>query len=238
MPDLGPVAEALAPVVSEIVGPILKVLLKTAAGMIFLTLLVAGVSYEVAADGNWKHGLAGMALGLVTCGICGGLLTAKRVALSAVKAAIQKARLGKKMLALVFERMLAVNAKDNFMERGGSVAKTVERLPLAQAEARLKSVVDSLVDAPEAGGGFRGWIKRSVQEALVRRVEAVTLAEFRESGAGEGGVDLAVTHHKLGDLVDNKIVAGIDAAMLKVTALFVALACGVSLLGSMLIRGL
>lgn len=238
MPDLGPVAEALAPIVGEIVGPVLRALLKTAAGMALLSILVAGGCYWVAADAVWWHGVLGAVLGLACCGVCGGLLTVKRAALTAAKAALGKARLGQKMLSIVFQRMMGVDGKDAFMDRGGAVARTVERLPLAQAEAKLSGVVDSLVNAPEAGGGMGGWVRRKTQEGLLRRVEAITLAEFRESGAGEGGVDLVVTHKKLGEAVDGRILAGIDAAMLKVTAMFVVLSSVVSFLGALLIRSL
>ena len=122
------------------------------------------------------------------------------------------------------------------MARGGAVVQTAERLPLAQAETLLKNTVDQILNAPEAGGGVGGWLRRRLEETLVRKVEALTLARFREDGVATGGVDLTLVRQALAEEVDLRLLKTVDAMLFKLTVLWVLGACTLSLLGAIMLK--
>lgn len=230
MPDLGPIAGALL----ELAGPALAAFLRTTVGMALFGVLAAGGSFVIASGG--AHGSAGRGglaavVALVLCLIIGGVLAVKRAGLGAARRGLAQLGLGRRVLGLVFDGLLGVSDGAHG-ERGGALARTVERLPLADAEARLSAVVARLLG--EDGGGF---FASRIRALLLGKVQALTLTRFRQEGKQHGGVDLAAVRADLSTRVDETLVAQIDGILLKVTAGLVLLAGCLSLGFAVLLRG-
>jgi hypothetical protein len=233
MPDFGPFAAELA----EIIGPAVRELLRTTIGTVFLAIVVAVVDYAIAADGSVVRGLLAVVLGVVTIAVVGVILAFKRAVLSATSAGVTRLGLGGFVARAVFERMLLHGETDRAMgDRGGEVARTAERIPLAQAEQRLTSVVQELVRDEPRGGGLRGSIRRRVRRRLFDLVERLTLARFRDADEKEGGVDLLVVRDVMAGSIDASLKATISGMATRLTATLAALALFVSVVLAGLVR--
>src|SRR5688572_23538040 len=202
MPDVRSLAEGLGATLS----PALKSFFKTVAGMALLGLLLVLPCYFLGARVSSLGGVLGALLGLVVSIGLGVPLAGKRAALVGLMAALKGRRLGGVAVEQAFARLLGVTEDEAMGARGGEAARAIERLPLAELEARLRREISGLIGAPEEGGGLRSAIKRRAQQALLTRVEEITLAELRERGADAGGVDLI----KVRDLVAQKADAMIE----------------------------
>jgi hypothetical protein len=81
----------------------------------------------------------------------------------------------------------------------------LERVPLAQAEARVKTAVRDLLAAPSERGGLTGFAAGRLRARLLRSVEVYTLARFRERDQAEGGVNLAAVRDDLAGRIDGAL---------------------------------
>jgi uncharacterized membrane protein len=151
---------------------------------------------------------------LVEAVVVGTLLGGKRALVMALVHGLRTYRLGGAVVGLLFRRLLGVEAEAPAGERGAWLARAAERVPLAQAEARLNGAVEAVLAAPAEGGGPLGWGRRRLQTRLVSAVGKYTLARFREEGAKEGGVDLVKVQAELATRVDdglaNKLARGVN----------------------------
>lgn len=121
---------------------------------------------------------------------------------------------------------------------GGAVARAAERLPLAQAEARLNEAVAVLLRASADGGGLSGWVRRRVHGKLLSAVRQYTLARFRQEGAEHGGIDLLKVRADLGRNIDSFMMRKMRGIALRWTVAVVVAAIVVSLAGAGLLRQL
>jgi hypothetical protein len=144
----------------------------------------------------------------------GVVLGGKRALVLALVEGLRRYRLGEAVVALLFRRLLGASAEAPLGERGAWLARAAERVPLAQAEARLNGAVGAVLAAPAEGGGVLGWGRRRLQARLVAAVGKDTLARFREEGAKEGGVDLLKVQAEVATRVDdrlaNKLAHGVN----------------------------
>jgi len=164
--------------------------------------VLAALSYYFLREHPWIYGVSAIALALMESVTVGIVLGAKRAVLSALAHGLGSLRLGGSLVRLVFERMLGTAEEGKLGERGGQMARTMERLPLVQAEERLTSAIrDVLGDAEQAG-----WWARKVQTRLLQAVRKYTLARFREEDAHQGGVDLLKVKDELERTVDDALV--------------------------------
>ena len=106
-------------------------------------------------------------------------------------------------------------------ERGTENARTAENLPLQEAEGKLRSAVTNVLKAPTEGGGPGGHLRRKVLGTLVRKIEMVTLAEFRTAEQTASGVNLVLVRDRLGQAIDVRLLPLVRSANRKTTALFV-----------------
>jgi hypothetical protein len=201
MPDLGPLVEALFPLVRTALG----IALRTTIGMVALGLALAGGAFWLAAEGSWLRGLLAALLAFVLCAVLGGVLAIKRAVLGALAAGSRRSRVGERTVGLLFDRMA---------EHVGFV----ERLPLAQAEQALRRAIQGLL-AAEGGN----WLQRRLRASLLEKVEAITLARLRAEG---GGVDLQRVRADLCATVDARLLETLRGAVSRLTLLLV-LAAGV-----------
>ncbi len=213
MADLGPLFEALSP----LVGTGLRIVLRTTLGMAALGVALAGGCFWIAAQGEWWRGLLAAALALVLCAVLGGLLAAKRAVLGALAEGARRSRLGERAVGLLFDRVA---------EHVGFV----ERLPLADAEAALRRAVAGLL-ATEGGG----WLQRRLRRSLLEKVEAITLARLR---AEPGGVDLQRVRAEVGTSADERLEGMLRGAVARVTALIVVAAVAGACVAALAIRRL
>jgi hypothetical protein len=180
-------------------------------------IVLAGVSYWFLRDQHWVYRGIAVAVALIESVTIGVILGGKRAGAMTVAHALGSLRLGRALVRLVFERMLGVAEADEFGERGGRIARGLERLPLAQAAELLNSAVRSLAGEAEQGG----WLRRRIRARLVEMVRKYTLARFRQEGAKHGGIDLPKLKEELEQTVDDALVHKVRGALRLWTALVV-----------------
>lgn len=221
MPDLGPLAGALA----QLVAPAVAAFLRTSLGMTCLGLALAAASFAWAAQGSTARGVVAALLVLALVGVVGLVLAVKRAVGRTLIVGLRRAELGRKALVPIFERL-----------ESGVAGRAAARLPLAQAEGALRGAVEEVVRAEPAGRGLRAALRRRLQARLARGVERVTLARFRERGATEGGVELARVRDELVARVDALLADRLETALRLTTAVLVAVAVAAAAAVALVVR--
>jgi len=214
VPDLSPLVEGAG----SLLGPAVKAMLKTTLGTIVLTALLAVLCVIVAARGSYLRGVIGALIAIALGLLVGVILIVKRTILSALASGVRKLSLGRRTLGALIQRMAGVKDDEAWKDRGGENVRKIERLPLAEAEARFRGAILSLTKETAEQRGFRGWVARKVQDRLLGYVETLTLARFRDESAREGGVDILRARDELSAQMDDMIVGAVDKLMMKLTA--------------------
>ena len=211
---------------ADAVKPALGSLAATGAGVVALDVVLAWRGYLLAAGGvSAARGLLGLAATLAVCVPLGTALVTKRAVFAGLLGVLDKRRLGAAVLGRSFDLLLPAAATPGALT-------VLDRVPLAEAEDRLRRATASLTSAaPERG--VLGWIGQRVEERVVAAVEAMTLARFRAEG--ENGVDLVRVRDELTGQVDGAIAAHLRAARRKLTLLVLAGSVGGSLLVAALV---
>jgi hypothetical protein len=156
--------------------------------------------------------------------VIGLFLGGKRAILLAIATGIGRAQLGSEVLRLCMTKLLNVSQDDSFGERGSRAAVAVERLPLSQVEQRLARVVEEFTRCSISSGRFTKWFWQTLHRRLLRMVQTITLAQFREQDSKEGGVDLVKVQSELGPKIDQLIIIKLTRGFNRWTAaLFFAL---------------
>lgn len=222
MPDLGPVFGALLELFGPVIGAALKALLKTVFGMVLLGALVTSFTVYFASQGSWLRALIAAVLSLVALAVVTGILAVKNAIMRGLLHGLQKLQLGSRVLTLLFNQ-LGVTERSTQGERAGAVGRTVERLPLREAEAKLSGAVNALLAERAAKTGVRAWLARKLVVAALTRIESITLARFRSDDAKSGGVDLLVVRDELADGIDGTLAKGLTGSLNKVNFLVAGL---------------
>lgn len=175
----------------------------------------AAVSWSFLRGDHWGHGLAVAVLALVEAIVLGVVLGGKRAIAAAVVHGITTLRLGGKLVAHVFDRMLGIVDGTEFGERGGTVGQSIERLPIAQADSLLTRAVESVLGE----ASHHGLLRRAIHTRLLRMIQRYTLARFREEGARHGGVNLKLVRDELVGTVDDLIATKLRGGLRLWTAL-------------------
>jgi hypothetical protein len=180
--------------------------------MLLVGTALAAATYYLLADHFW-YALMGAAIVLLEAAMVGVIWASKRAMIVTMVHGLRRHRVGAKAVRLVFQRVLGVSPEPAFGDRGGFVTRTIERLPLAQAEQRLTETVDNLIHAPEEDRRLRSRVRLRIQARLLRYVQALTLARFRDACAQEGGVDMfmvqAELEERLDEMLANKLSGGL-----------------------------
>ena len=196
------------------------VFLSTSIGLAVLTCTMLYVSWSVAGASGAKNGWLAVACTLVIFVIGGFMLAVKRALSSAVIEGLSKFDLGPKLLTALFTKMLQVEDDQVHGDRGIAAARTTEKLPLRQAEERLRAATQSFLNAPAEGGGLGGKLRRKMLASLIEKIEAVTLEEFRQEDQESDGVNLTLVKDKLGQEINAKALGLLHATSQKTTLLF------------------
>jgi hypothetical protein len=154
----------------------------------------------------------------------------KRAVLQATAHGLATLGLSQRLLSLVFDRMLEVDASAPQGERGGAIARAAERMPLSTAERRLRDALESVLRERAEMRGIRAFVARKIQAAALERIEKATLRAFRSEESAHGGVDLARVRDTLSTHIDAMVLDAVRAASMKVTVLFVVGYAGATLL--------
>jgi hypothetical protein len=213
---LGSMLEVLGPVVK----PALRALVRTTAGVLALGVVATGAAVWIAANGSLVRGLLAAALCTATGAVVAGVLGVKNAIFAGLLAGVEKLALGRSVTWLVF-RELGVRDGEGQTAGDGVMVRVAERVPLGEAEARLRRAVESVLGARAAKSGVRAWMARKLLAALLERVERLTLARFRTAEAAHGGVDLRLVRDELGAGIDGLVASGIGRQATVFTA-FVA----------------
>lgn len=173
--------------------------------------VLAGVSYYFLRD-NPVYAAIGAAVAVVEGCVTGVVFGGKRAMATGLAHGLGRLRLGRSLIQMVFDRLLMISeteAQGAIGERGGRIARTAERVPLAQADEMLRTAVLGVTG--ETGQG--GWLRRTIQAKLLGLVQKYTLARFREEGAAHGGVDLLKVRTKLEDTIDDAVVGKVRGGL-------------------------
>lgn len=208
MPDLGPLVEIAAP----LGGAAVRGLLRTTAGAVVLTIATGIACFFIAYDGSLLRGALAVGLVAVLGTVVGIALSLKTAVVSAIRFGVERLALGKRLAGRVFARL-----------EGTAVADHAARIPLAQAEERLRKAIGGVRREDLEG---QTWALRKVGGKVLDVIETVTLARFREEGQTEGGISIARTGAVVGESIDGFVL---DTLASKVAALTMLVA-GVSLL--------
>ncbi len=143
---------------------------------------------------------------LMECILVGILLAGKRAVAMALVHAIRVHHLGQTTVRWLFQRLLGITVEQPIGQRGGMVARAVERVPLAQLEKRMNETIGDVLAGEAAGGDLKTWLRRRVQRRLLGMVQKYTMARFREADAQYGGVDLAAVQSELESSIDDRLI--------------------------------
>ena len=212
MPDLGPVFGAILEVFGPVIGAALKALLRTVFGMVLLGVVVTVATVAFVAQGSWLRGSIAAAVLLVALAIVTGILAVKNAVMRGLLHGLEKLALGKRVLGVLFGK-LGVTDDSTQGERAGAIGRTVERVPLREAEDRLRGAVNSVLAERAGKTGFRAWIARKLIASAVTRIEAIPLARFRSDDAKAGGVDLLVVRDELSATIDQTLASTISSKL-------------------------
>lgn len=168
-------------------------LLFVAAGI-----LLAVGSYHFLRDHAELYGGAAGALALAEALAVGVFLAGRRAVAAVAAHALGSFRLGGSLVQSVFDRIPGLDDAEG--ERS-LVARGLERLPLAQAEALLSAAVTRAIGDSATGG----WLRRLIQARLLGLVQRYTLRRFREEGAVHGGIDVRQLRDELVRTVDDTL---------------------------------
>jgi hypothetical protein len=212
MSDLGPAVGAFLEVFGPVLGVALRSLVSTALGLAVFCVACATGSAWLAADGSWTRGLVAGGLCLLGGVAVTGVLAVKNGVLGGLLAAVEKVALGGRAVRLIFGQL-------GVGDETGAVGALVERVPLGDAEARLKAVIERLLAERAAKSGLRAWLARATMAAIFLRVETFTLARFRADASAGGGVDLRLVRDQLGSSIDSLIAGEVRAQLRRLNVL-------------------
>src|SRR5439155_13336193 len=186
--DRGP-AMADSPQFRHLMADLLRLAVRSFCGTLFLMscvgLMLAGGAYLILArDHVWVAGLGALAA-LIEALLVGSSWAFKRALLRAALAGLNRYGLGKATVRLLFGRALGPSAEEATGGWRGAFTRSVERLPLAEAERRLARAVQQK-ETSSTSGGLANRLWRWLQRRLVRSVQTLTLARLREYNARHG----------------------------------------------------
>jgi hypothetical protein len=199
MPELRSLAAPLA----SLAWVAVRSFLGTLSLFLLAGLVLAGVSFYLLQEANLWYALLGAVLAVAEGLTIGVILGGKRAGIMALAHGLRRLGLGRVAVGLIFDRLLGMSEGEAFGERGNWAAQQLERLPLAQAEARLSGAINDLVQ----GSTGEGWLRRWLQGRLLRSIQKYTLTRFREEGAKTGGVDLLKVKADLETHIEDLLIA-------------------------------
>lgn len=224
VPDISAAVAPLIKLLAPLLGELLTAFLRTTVGMVCLGTGLAVTAFVMAARVSPLHGLLAACIAVVACTVIGVIVATKRAVAASLIRGVGELHLGKQTTQWLFAQLLGVDDRAEIGARGGVVATTIERLPLAQAEQRLAQVVHRAVAPDPAATGVRVWLQRKLVARLLGAIAQVTVTRFRSAAAAAGGIDLIRVRDELAERMDDMIRERIAGATRKATILLVGAA--------------
>ncbi len=175
--------------------------------------VLAGVSYYALREHHWLYAAIAAVVAMMEALSAGVVLGVKRAVVLALVHGLGTLKLGRSLVNLVFDRMLGASAESHV----GTIARGLQRIPLAQAETMLNSAINAVMgDISQAG-----WLRRKIQGKLLDAIRKYTLARFREEEATRGGIDLRKVRDELQTSVDDALIQKLRGGLRVWTALVI-----------------
>lgn len=212
------ITSELYPIVIDGIG----VLVRTMVAMAALALVLAVGGYLIA-DAGLYSALTAIAI-IVLAGAASLFVAVKRAVLTVVRNAIAKVRLGERAVTALFARLPTM------------VTGAAEGVPLAQAEAMVRTAVVQLLSERAQQTGLRAWLARKAQARVIDLVQRVTLAEFRAADQTSGGVNVAMVRERLMATVQETLLSRVNAILASMTVMAVTMLVGVCWGGAYVVR--
>lgn len=212
MADLSTITKHIA----SIAIPALRSFTLSFIGMLALGGMLAGPCFWVASKNSALYGGLAALIALGACGGFGWAVAMKRSIASGLLAAVTRFQAASETVRFVFDRIPKLK----------EAQEKASLIPAKEAETLFRGAVSDFISAPEAGGGFQGWIKRKIQTSLCERISLLTLAEFH---ASDGGVDLIKVRDKVAQKADSALKERLEDA--KSSTLWLVLAAVVISVG-------
>jgi len=192
-------------------------------GLTLLAVLLA--ASQASRHGEFAPRLLAAAL-VALVGVSATLLLSSKHAVVVVAAqALERLALGNALFQVVFRYLLNVTDEQASGQRLGAVGNALEtRIPLAQAEARLRAAIAKVSLERSELEGMRGWLLAKVRGRILRTIERLTLTRFRRDNQQRGAIDLLQVRDELGQGLDDVLVAQILALSTRTTLLFSGIA--------------
>jgi hypothetical protein len=183
-------------------------------------------------QGVWQRGVLAAVLLLIALVVFTGVLAVKNAVMRGLLHGLQKLALGRRVLGVLFAK-LGVTEDGTQGERAGAIVRTIERIPLREAEVRLRGAVNAVLAERAEKTGMRAWLARKLIALAVTRIEAITLARFRSEDAKSGGVDLLIVRDELSKTIDQRLASTVASRLKRlnvgIAGLYLALAAAVAL---------
>jgi hypothetical protein len=188
---------------------------KTILGMGALAMGLAVVAFAIVFRGVVWHGAIAAMLALLVTMVLGLVLAFQRGAARAIMKGIEQHALASQAVGLVFGKLLGLADDAPEGERGNAAAQAIERLPLGEAESRLRSAMDTARREID-DGAVSGWLATRVHTRLIGVVEQITLARFRTADATKG-IDLLQVRDALAEELERQVRRQIKGAVQRAT---------------------
>jgi len=187
-----------------------------------LTFVGAALAWTVSSrHGDWAPRFYAGAFVLLAGTVTTLLLAPKRAVFVVATSALQKLELGSALFQVVFRYLLQVTDDQAPGDRLGQLGNALEtRIPLARAEAKLRTAVARVTLEQHSLPGLRGWLLSKVRLSLLSRVSALTLTRFRRDNQSHGAVDLIQVRDELGAGLDSVIIDQLENISFRTTLLF------------------
>lgn len=202
--------QGLTQTLKGMAGAVLGSLARSALLVLGVTLAAGVVAYAtwpaLSPGGLSLRGVLVVVTMALSIGL-GAVVALKRALLTALHRGAGQARLGGRTVDALFRVMLGT--QDGAAP--GAAAQLAARLPLAQAEERLRAAARSLLGAESDQGG----VTRRLHALLVGRIEELCLLRFRQEGAS--GVDLLKVRDDLRVRADEALGDSLLAGRRKLT---------------------
>lgn len=193
------------------------VVLSLIHSLVLGALVTVGCGLVAYFSAHQHAGLKGVVLVVVLSLPITAVVAVKRALLMALYRGARRAKLGERTVQSIFARLPQ------------GAAQAAQKLPLQQAEERLRTAVAAVLGEEDSAGFLTGRLHR----LLVERIEALTLSRLRQEG--QDGVDLVRVRDDLAARADDALCDSLQGARLKLTVLYVGLTLLMALLVS---RGL
>jgi hypothetical protein len=215
-------ASALLPLIRAGLAALAKGLVMGQSLTLVAMLIAVGI-------GSRNGEIAARLVSALLVGVIGTVTTvifaSKRAVFAVIEAALKNLALGTTLFRAVFSRLVGVSDEPQPDAPQGALANAIEeRLPLAQAEQRLKSVVAQVTREDHQFDGMRGWLLTKARASLLGLVAQVTLARFRDDHRKQGAVDLRRVRDELGMGLDALLIEKVSGLSSRSTYLAVGLA--------------